>query len=109
MEWACFYQSEWGKGREEFLIVQIIDCVEGHYEIQEVPFGKVYAWRSGWLVIECEYCGEVATLTENSTTCECGVEHVGVFQEAMDTGCLGDEELHPWRYAREPEGAGLPY
>ena len=89
--------------------MQIIDCVEGYYEVQEVPFGKVYAWRSGWLVIECDYCGEVATLTQNSTTCECGVEHEGVFKEALDSGCLGDEELHPWRYTREPEGAGLPY
>ena len=89
-------------------MVEIIDCVEGHYEVQEVPFGKVYVWRSGWLVIECD-CGEVATLTGHSTICECGVEHVGIFQEAMDTGCLGDEELQPWRYARGRQEAELPY
>ena len=89
-------------------MVEIIDCVEGHYEVQEVEFGKVYAWRSGWLVIECD-CGEVVTLTRNSTTCACGAEHVGTFEEAMDTERLGDDQLYPWRYPRGREGAGLPY
>ena len=88
-------------------MVLVIGCTEGHYEAQEVPFGKVYAWRPGRVVIECD-CGEVMFLTYSVTVCGCGTDHASAIQEELDARRLGDEELHPWRYAKDHENAGMP-
>ena len=88
-------------------MVLVIGCTEGHYEAQEVPFGKVYAWRPGRVVIEYG-CGEVMFLTYSVTVCGCGTDHAAAIQEELDARRLGDEELHPWRYAKDHENAGMP-
>jgi hypothetical protein len=38
-------------------MAQTIERVEAHYESSEMPFGKVYEWHPGYVVLECE-CGE---------------------------------------------------
>jgi len=45
-------------------------------------------------------------------TCWCGADHTALVRGELlsrDTRSLGDEALHPWRYAKDREGAGLPY
>ena len=66
-----------------------------------MEFGKVYRWRPESILIEC-VCGKTTTLTASTTVCEeCGVEHTGLIREALPDRRLGEEDLHPWRYAKE--------
>ena len=41
---------------------KVIEHIGGYYETQEVPFGVVYQWHPGYLLIECA-CGERLALT----------------------------------------------
>ena|SRR5215211_2375368 len=34
--------------------VKLIERIEGSYEVQDAPFGKVYKWRPENFVVECE-------------------------------------------------------
>ncbi|MBV9453566.1 MAG: hypothetical protein JOZ19_05520 [Rubrobacter sp.] len=90
---------------------RVIECTEGHYEVQEVGFGKVYRWCPKRIIVECD-CGEKLTLTGPVTICRwCGVDHAAVLQEEEEVvghQQLGDEILHPWRYVRDREDAGIP-
>ena len=88
----------------------MIERTEGHYEVQEVEFGRVYRWCPESVLVECD-CGERLTLTISMTTCRgCGTDYVEVVREELTAGRSGDDEaLHPWRYARDREDAGLPF
>ena len=87
-----------------------VDRTGGYYEVQEVEFGRIYRWCPECVVVECD-CDERLTLTSSITACRwCGVDHADTVREELDArGRLGDEALHPWRYAREREGAGIPF
>src|SRR5215208_784018 len=41
---------------------KILERVGGYYECQEVPFGVVYRWHPGYLLLECG-CGARQALT----------------------------------------------
>ncbi len=88
--------------------MQVIMSTAGRYEVQELEFGQVYKWHPETVVVECD-CGERPTLTSSTTTCECGADHASVVREELAGQCSEDEALHPWRYAGEREGLGLPY
>jgi hypothetical protein len=91
-------------------MLAVIERTEGHYEVQEVEFGKVYRWCPECVDIECE-CGERLTLTAYSMpTCpRCGANHAGTIREELNDRRLEDQTLHPWRYdVRDFEDAGLP-
>jgi hypothetical protein len=77
-------------------MVRVIESVQGRYEVQEVPFGKVYAWRPGHFVFECS-CGEEAVLNASASACRCGTNHMDAVRQELGTGKPGDEALHPWR------------
>ncbi len=88
-----------------------VERAEGHYEVQEVDFGRVYRWNPGRVDIECE-CGERLNLTTASTaTCpRCGANHAATIREVLTAEQPEDQVLHPWRYdTRDLEDAGLPY
>ena len=88
--------------------MQIIERTEGHYDVQEVEFGRVYKWCPECVVVKCD-CGERTTLTPSETTCpECGSEHASVVRQELTPRRLGDEITHPWRYAGDREGAEIP-
>ncbi len=40
----------------------VIDCIEGHYEVQKTSYGEAYVWCPEHAVVECE-CGERPVLT----------------------------------------------
>jgi hypothetical protein len=44
--------------------VRIIGDTEGHYEVQDVKFGKVYKWHPDSTIIECG-CGKRLTYTRS--------------------------------------------
>ncbi len=58
--------------------MRVIERIGGYYEAQEVPFGVVYRWYPGFLLLECG-CGEVLSLTCFAATCgEGGADHTAV-------------------------------
>ncbi len=89
--------------------MEVLEHFEGHYEAQEVPFGVVYKWHPACVLLECG-CGETLVLTCSLTTCsECGADHEKMVREELGSQCSEDKHLHPWRYAGNREGYGLPF
>ncbi len=91
-------------------MLTIIERTEGHYEVQEVEFGRVYRWCPECVNIECE-CGERLALTASSSAAcpGCGANHASTLREELTVERLEDQALHPWRYdTRDLEDAGLP-
>ena len=69
--------------------------VEGHYEVQELPYGKDYKWVPAHALIECD-CGQAMDVDTRHTICPgCGAEYVAVVREVAGRH-LADEVLHPW-------------
>ncbi len=91
--------------------MKIIECTEGHYEVQKVELGKVYRWRSDSVLIECD-CGARPALTRLATTCgECGEDYATAIEGelAVRQRRLEKEDLRPWRYDGEREDIGIPF
>ena len=85
---------------------KVIKRIEGYYAPEEVPFGVVYRWQPGCVLIECG-CDKTLTLTCSMATCsECGTDHAAVVREELAGQCSEDEALHPWRYARDQKMSG---
>jgi hypothetical protein len=47
---------------------KVVECVEAHYEVQDVEMGKVYRWCPANVSVECT-CGEEPTLSVFRTAC----------------------------------------
>ena len=98
--------------------MRVVERIAGHYEVQDVEFGKVYTWRPESVVAECE-CGQRATFERSdivggsASACECGKDPTAGIREDLVTGLLDEEEddraLHPWRYWRTSKNTGLPF
>ena len=68
---------------------------QGRYDTQEVPFGTVYRWCPGCIVVECD-CGEELTLNGSMSTCsECGADHTSVVREELSPRQLGKKTFTP--------------
>jgi len=93
--------------RERSPAMQVIEHTEGYYEAQNVEFDRVYRWSpetGGSLRLRRE-----ATPHRFRDYCDgCGADHAVVRGELI-AGRPGDEALHPWRYTKDREGAGVPY
>ena len=89
--------------------MKVIEYLEGRYTAQEEPFGVAYKWSPERVVIECK-CGARPTLTATMTVCSgCGVDHALIARRELNGSQKAkDKVLHPWRYAGDREGAGLP-
>lgn len=69
--------------------------VEGHYEVQEVAYGKDYVWVPAHASIECD-CGRIIDVAPQNTTCpNCGADYATVVREVAGRH-LSDDVLHPW-------------
>jgi hypothetical protein len=42
----------------------VIECIEGHYDVQPSSFGEVYIWCPANTVVECD-CGQRTALTRS--------------------------------------------
>lgn len=89
-------------------MASVIEQTEGHYDVQDVEFGRVYRWCPGYTVVQCD-CGKWLTLTSSTTVCRCGADHTDFIREEVASMRSGDEVLRPWRYAAERTDAGLAY
>jgi hypothetical protein len=72
--------------------MRVIAHEREHYEVHEVPYGKVYSWRPERIVFECD-CGETLVRMRPVTACACGVVHTDV---SRDSGGMPKDEDHPW-------------
>jgi hypothetical protein len=90
--------------------VKVIEYLEGHYTTQEEPFGVVYKWSPERVVVECK-CGARPALTASMTICSgCGLDHRLIARRELNGSQMTvDKVLHPWRYAKDREDAGLPF
>jgi hypothetical protein len=103
------------QGREDIFAVRIIEHAKGHYETQDVEYGRVYRWHPESITVECEECGRRSTYTKSTLvssliTCECGKDHSASIREELVFQVLDeDEDLYPWRYQHPSEGTGIPF
>ncbi len=94
--------------------MRIVERVEGHYETEDVEFGKIYRWCPESVVVECE-CGKSLMYTRSAligsvVTCECGKDHTARIRGDLVIQMLKeDETVHPWRYWRSSEESGIPF
>ena len=95
--------------------MKIVERTQGHYETQDVEFGKVYKWHPESVVIECE-CGKRMTRTRlevikaEVSACECGEDSAASIREELVFQVLDEDDaaLHPWRSRHSSEEAGIP-
>lgn len=74
--------------------MRVIERNQEHYEVQEVPYGKVYSWRPEHVLFECD-CEETLTWTGGRVECRCGAVYEGFERERVNP----EEEkgtYHPW-------------
>ena len=95
----------WGRGGSGN--VARIERIGGNYEVEELEFGLVYRWRPERFVVECD-CGERMITSGPEFVCGCGSDHGPAVRENRLEGRPEVAALHPWRFAREREGVGLP-
>lgn len=70
--------------------------IEGHYELQELAYGKDYVWQPSHALLECD-CGRMMDADQHHTTCpNCGSDHADLMREVVGRHLLGEEVLHPW-------------
>ena len=90
--------------------MKVIEYLEGCYSAQEEPLGVSYRWSPERIVVECK-CGARPTLTASRTTCSgCGADQAFISRRELNgPHKTADEVLHPWRYAGDRAGVGLPF
>jgi hypothetical protein len=81
-----------GKGVKR---LQIVERTAGHYEVQDVEWGKVFMWVPGNTLIECD-CGQSFT-AEGATAASCprcDADHTGVASRGLGGKPLAEEEAY---------------
>ena len=73
----------------------MIECTEGHYEVQKTSYGEAYVWCPGCVVVECG-CGERPVLSASETVCSCGSDHESLVSEELASRRSSGEAPHPW-------------
>ncbi len=84
----------------------VIRQTAGHYEVEDVPYGKDYTWCPDCVMVLCD-CGERVELTASQTNCGCGVDHATLVRDELDVrkgagtaSCL-EEEHDRWMEDRD--------
>ena len=73
----------------------VIECTEGHYEVQETSYGEAYVWCHEHVVVECD-CGERPVLGASETVCSCGADHETLVREVLAARRSSEKAPHPW-------------
>lgn len=63
--------------------MRVIEREQEHYEVEEVPHGKVYSWRPEHVLFECD-CGETLTWSGGFTKCSCGAVYEEFGRERVE-------------------------
>jgi hypothetical protein len=77
----------------------IVECTEGHYEVQKSSYGTAYVWCHEHAVVECD-CGERPVLSASETVCTCGADHAALVREVLASQRAPppwEAEYHEWR------------
>ena len=78
-------------------MVKVVERLTAHYEVEDVPMGKVYRWCPEKAVVECD-CGETLILDSSATVCaKCGEDHALLIEQVLDPRPEYEVE-YPWRY-----------
>lgn len=72
----------------------MIECTEGHYEVQKVSYGEAYIWCPERVVVECD-CGERLALTVSEAICKCGVDHTSLVKAQLASRSTESRGFHP--------------
>lgn len=76
--------------------------VQGHYEVEELPYGSDYRWVPARALVECD-CGRTMDVDVGHAVCSgCGSDLADLVREVSGRR-LPDEVLRPWRPAYEAE------
>jgi len=73
----------------------MIECTEGHYDVQRTSYGEAYVWCPECVVVQCD-CGERAVLSASETVCSCGADHAALVREELASRGVSDGASHPW-------------
>jgi hypothetical protein len=82
-------------GEGKSWMTTMIECTEGHYEVQKTSYGEAYVWCPGCVVVECD-CGERPVLSASETVCRCGADHAALVREELASRRSSHEAPHPW-------------
>jgi len=64
--------------------IAVKEYVQGHYEVLDQSYGKVYKWVPAQALIECE-CGQLLTIQESIDSCQsCQADYTEVVRELGD-------------------------
>jgi hypothetical protein len=86
-----------------------IDRTKGHYEVQEVDFGRVYRWCPERVDVECGGGRSDVSAVSAAAGPRRGANHAATIGAVPTAGSSEDRAFHPWRYdTGDIEGAGLP-
>ena len=88
-------------------LMQVIERIAEHYEVQEMPFGRNYKWSPEQVILECGKCGK-KTIHKRSeiigsevVICECGKANTARIREELVIRVLDEEyeaHHHPWHH-----------
>jgi hypothetical protein len=91
---------------ERNAVMQLIERIAEHYDVQEVPFGRAYKWSPELVVLECSKCAKRTTyqrskiLGSEVIVCECGKANTARIRAELVIQLLDEEEYkahyHPW-------------
>ena len=74
----------------------VVERIRGHYDVQEVDFGRVYRWCPERIVAECG-CGAKSVLTASAATRgRCGANLASAIRAEPTTG----ERRKQWKVHR---------
>lgn len=96
--------------RRKARCTKAVGRIDGHYDSDKLPLGRVYRWCTEPIVAE-RGCGGRIILTCSMTTCAgCRTNYLAVVQERLpaELAAQADEVLRPWCLARDREGDALP-
>src|SRR5437868_5260310 len=88
-------------------VVQLIERIAEHYDVQEMPIGRDYRWSPEQVVLECSKCSKRMTrprsvlIGSEVIECECGKANTVRVREELVVQLLDEDyeaHHHPWRY-----------
>jgi hypothetical protein len=72
----------------------VIAHTQGHYEVQETPYGETFVWCPECVVVECD-CGERSVLSASQSTSRCGADHGAVIGKELASKRSSEQVSHP--------------
>jgi hypothetical protein len=75
-------------------MTKVIECIEGHYEVEQTSYGQVYVWRPEHVVVECG--ARLVFLSASDTICSCGIDHGALVREELASRKVSEGTPHLW-------------